>query len=88
MEFDIVKFVQQNIDAAVSSIQFIAGAVTSALFLRKRTSIETGTEEFEKIKAKKLDEAAELLLESGKITYSELYKMKNYGEIAKKADNY
>ena len=84
--FDIVAFIQNNISTLTSSAQFVAGAVVSAMYLRKKTSIETGTEEFEKIKSAKLGEAAELLLESGRITYTELWKMKNYAEIAKKAD--
>ena len=84
--FDIVAFIQNNISTLTSSAQFVAGAVVSAMFLRKRTSIETGTEAFEKIKAAKLGEAAELLLESSRITYTEFWKMKNYAEIAKKAD--
>lgn len=86
MSFDLVEFIKNNIDVAANSIQFVAGAVASLLFLRKRASISTSTEEFEKIKAKKLGEAAEMLLDSGGITYSEFYKMKNYSEIAKKAD--
>ena len=84
--FDIVGFIQNNISTIAPSVQFVAGAVVSAMFLRKKTSIETGTKAFEKIKAAKLGEAADALLDSGRITYTEFWKMKNYAEIAKKAD--
>lgn len=84
--FDIVAFIHNNISTLASSVQFVAGTVVGAMFLRKKTSIETGTKEFEKIKAAKLGEAAEMLLESGRMTYTEYWKTKNYSEIAKKAD--
>ncbi len=85
--FDIVGFIRNNISTIAPSVQFVAGAVVSAMFLRKKTSIETGTKAFEKIKAAKLGEAAEMLLDSGRITYTEFWKMKNYAEIARKADD-
>ena len=84
--FDIVGFIQNNISTITSSAQVVACGVVSAMFLRKKTSIETGTKAFEKIKAAKLGEAAEELLDSGRITYTEFWKMKNYSDIAKKAD--
>ena len=84
--FDIVEFIQNNITTIASSAQLVGCGVVSAMFLRKKTSIETGTKAFEKIKAAKLGEAAELLLDSGRITYTEFWKMKNYSDIAKKAD--
>lgn len=84
--FDIVSFIQNNISTLAPTAQFVAGAVASAMFLRKKTSVETGTKEFEKIKAAQLGEAADMLLDSGRLTYSEYWKMKNYSDIAKKAD--
>ena len=84
--FDIVAFIENNISTLAPSVQVVACAVVSAMFLRKKTSIETGTEAFEKIKAAKLGEAADILLESGRITYTEFWKMKNYSEIVKLAD--
>lgn len=60
----------------------ISGAIIGALFLRSNTS----RQEFEKLKNGKLDEAVEDLLESGEMTYTELYKTKNYLAIAQKAD--
>ena len=84
--FDIVAFIQKNISTLATSVQSVAGAVVSSMFLRRKTGVETSTEEFEKLKAAKLGEAAEMLLESGRITYTEYWKMKNYAEIAKKAD--
>lgn len=46
----------------------------------------TSTQEFEKIKAGHMKEVAIKLLETGKMTYSEYYKMSNFLEIAQKAD--
>ena len=84
--FDIVAFIHNNISTLASPVQRVACAVVSAMFFRKKMSIETETKEFEKIKAAKLGEVAEMLLESGRITHTEYWKMKNYSEIAKKAD--
>ena len=87
-EFDLLAFIQQNISTIASSTQFVAGAVVGAMFLRKKNRIETGTQEFEKIKAGLIKEAAEELLNAGKISLYEFCKMDNYLEIAKKADEY
>lgn len=84
--FDIVAFIKNNITGIIPSAQVVASAVMSAMFLRRKTSVETGTEEFEKIKAAKFSEAIDMLLESRKITYTDYWKMKNYAEIAKRAD--
>ncbi len=70
----------------ISSVRVVTGAIISTMFLKKKKSIETGTAEFEKIKAEKLGEAAEMLLNAGRITYTEYFKMNNYAEIARKAD--
>lgn len=85
-DFNIISFIQNNMPTLVPSVQVVAGAVISTMFLRKKKSIETGTTEFEKIKAEKLGETAEMLLRAGRITYTEYFKMNNYAEIARKAD--
>ena len=53
------------------------------LFLRKNTQ----TTEFEKIKAGKFSEVVDQLLNSGKMSYLEYYKCKNFLQIAQKADS-
>lgn len=83
---ELVSFLSENLSTLITPVQFIAGAVISAIFLRKKNSIETGTQEFEKIKAGHMKEAADALLASGKLTYTEYYKMSNFLEIAEKAD--
>lgn len=87
MNFDIINFIQNNFETVAPSVISVAGAVVSAMFLRKKTGVETSTSEFQKIKAAKLGEVADELLDNGKITYTEFYKMKNYASIAKKADD-
>ena len=84
--FDITSFIQNNVSTLAPIAQAVAGTVVGAMLLRKKTGVETGTIEFEKIKAGKFSEAVDILLESGKITYTEFFKMKNYSDIAKKAD--
>ncbi len=83
---EIITYIQNNMSTLITPVTTIAGALMTALFLRKRTSTETLTQEFEKIKAGHLKEAADALLESGKMTYTEYYKMNNFLTIAKRAD--
>lgn len=84
--FNLSTFAQNNLSLLLSPVQMIVGGIISAIFLRKKNSIETSTQEFEKIKAGLMKEAAESLLKSGKITFSEFYKMDNFLTIAEKAD--
>ncbi len=53
-DFNIISFIQNNISMIEPSVQVVAGIVISTMFLRKKKSIETGTIEFEIIKAEKL----------------------------------
>ena len=85
-DFDLIAFINSNLPTIVPSVINVASAFISAMFLRRKTGIESGTQEFEKLKAGRMSEAAEMLLNSGKITYVEFSKMKNYIDIAKKAD--
>ena len=78
---EIIKSIQPFVGSALSAI---TGSILTAIFLRKNTSVE----EFEKIKAERFDEAIGELLSSGKMSYLEYYKAKNYLSIAKKADEY
>ncbi|MDE7210723.1 MAG: DUF2806 domain-containing protein [Lachnospiraceae bacterium] len=83
---ELINFIKENIGTLITPAVSIAGTLMAAIHLRKKTSIETSTQEFEKIKAGHLKEAADELLKSGKMTYTEYYKMNNFLDIAKKAD--
>lgn len=79
---EIITYIANNVDTFFSPVNIVTGAVFTSLFLRKNTKIQ----EFEKIKAGKLNEVADDLLASGKMSYTEYYKAKNFLAIAKKAD--
>ena len=80
---EIIEFLQ-NTPTIHTTLSAIVGSILTSLFFRKKTS----TKEFEKIKAGKFEEALEDLLDSGSMTYSELYKANNFLKIAEKADKY
>ena len=86
--FDLVSFIQNNLSDMIPVAQNVATGVLAAVFFRRKNRIETDTQEFAKLKAGQLDEAAEMLINAGQLSYIELYKMKNYFDIAKKADEY
>lgn len=79
---EIISLIQSALPVAQSVISAIGGAIFTAIFLRKNTS----TQEFEKLKAGKMQEVADDLLESGQMTYTEYYKANNFLSIAKMAD--
>ena len=79
---EIISLIQSALPVVQSVISAIGGAIFTAVFLRKNTS----TQEFEKLKAGKMQEVADDLLESGKMTYTEYYKAGNFLSIAQKAD--
>ncbi len=81
---EIINILNNNIPTVMSIIKSISGALLTAFFLRNNTSVE----EFEKIKAGHFKDVAELLLASGKMTYTEYYKAKNFLMVAEKADQY
>lgn len=81
---EIIALLSNNLPEVMSVVNCVAGALFTAIFLRKNTS----TKEFEKIKAGKFGEVADILLESGKMTYTEYYKANNFLDIAKKADEF
>ena len=85
MANEIIEFIQQY-GILTSPVLTITGALLNAFFFRRKTRKTAQIQELEKLKAGQLQEVAEELLESGKITYSELYKMKNFMQIAKLAD--
>ena len=79
---EIISLIQSALPVVQSVISAIGGAIFTAVFLRKNTS----TQEFEKLKAGKMQEVADDLLEAGKMTYTEYYKAGNFLSIAEKAD--
>ncbi len=79
---EIISLIQSALPVVQSTISAIGGAIFTAVFLRKNTS----TREFEKLKAGKMQEVADDLLESGIMTYTEYYKAGNFLSIAQKAD--
>lgn len=79
---EIITILKTALPAVQTTISAIGGAIFTAIFLRKNTS----TEEFEKLKAGKLQEVADDLLESGKMTFTEYYKAGNFLSVAKLAD--
>lgn len=77
---EIMAFLANNMEPVASVVGPVAGAIFTAIFLRNNTA----TKEFEKVKAGKLQEVADDLLESGRMTYTEYYKAKNFLQVAKK----
>ena len=74
-----------KIASHVKSVPMTAvGAVIAAIFYRNKIEIT----EFENIKAKSFENVIKELLDKGVMTYTELYKARNFLEIAKKADEY
>lgn len=82
MGFDLAPIIDAIQPMANAAIPSVVGGLMTALFLRGNTSAS----EFEKIKAGKFNEALDELLKSGKMSYMELYKCKNFLAVAKKAD--
>lgn len=79
---EIITFLSNNFPTVMSAVGAITGSIFTAIFLRHNTAAK----EFEKIKAGQLKEAADELLKSGKMTYTEYYKANNFLSVAKKAD--
>lgn len=66
------------------ALSTVVGAVLSTLFLKRNTS----QPEFEKIKAGKFNEVVDFLLDTGKMSYLEYYKCRNFLNVAKIASRY
>lgn len=82
-ELEIIKQLSSQLaPLATSMVGPIAGAIFTAIFLRNNTQ----TQEFEKLKAGKLQEVADDLLKSGKMTYTEYYKANNFLKVTQLAD--
>lgn len=79
---EIISLIESTLPAVKTVISAIGGAIFTAIFLRRNTA----TQEFEKLKAGKMQEVADDLLSSGKMSFTEYYKASNFLSIAKKAD--
>lgn len=84
MDTAIIEFINNNLSTIMSPVNVIVGAMISAIFIRHNKDIE----EIEKIKNAKFAEVTEDLIKSGRMTYTEFYKTRNFLKIAKKADEY
>lgn len=78
----LIEIIKGGLPILNSTVSAITGAIVTTLFLRKNTS----TTEFEKIKAGKFKDVIDNLLDSGKMSYLEYYKCKNFLQIAQLAD--
>lgn len=70
---NIVNIVKEALSLVQSAIPALVGGFVTAMFLRGNTS----REEFEKIKAGKIKEALDDLVDSHELTFTELVKCKN-----------
>lgn len=78
----IVKIVREAMPLVQSGIPAIVGGFITAMFMRGNTN----RAEFEKIKAGKVKEAVDALVDSRELTLTELVKCKNLLKIAEIAD--
>lgn len=81
---EIISFLNASFPTVLSTVGSVTGGIITAIFLRYNTAAT----EFEKIKAGHFKEVVENLVESGKMTYTEYYKARNFLQVAKKADEY
>lgn len=79
---EIITILQSALSTIGTPVLTVAGSILSLIFYRNKTA----TKEFEIIKAGLLKEAAEELLASGTMTYTEFYKTNNFLLIAERAD--
>lgn len=78
----LISALQNGLAIESSAVSAIVGALITTIFLRRDTSVQ----EFEKVKAGMFEDVIESLLKSGKMSYMEFYKCKNFLQIAKIAD--
>ncbi len=78
----LISAIQNGLSIDSSAVSAVVGALITTIFLRRDTSVQ----EFEKVKAGMFEDVIESLLKSGKMSYMEFYKCKNFLQIAKIAD--
>lgn len=86
--FNLMSFIRDNLAPLFLPAQTIATGVIGGIIFRGKTRVVAQTQEFEKIKVGMIEDVLEDMLDEGKISYTELFKTKNYVNIAKKADEY
>ena len=74
--FDIVSFIHNNLSDMLPVVQNVATGVLAAVFFRRKNRIETDTQEFAKLKAGRLDEATEMLIDAGQDLLAEQITLK------------
>lgn len=79
---EIINILCDNLEAVSGCAGPVAGALFTAIFLRHNTAAK----EFEKVKVGRLQELANELLASGKMSYTEYFKANNFLKVAKIAD--
>ena len=80
----LINIMQEGATYFQPALSTVVGAVLTTLFLKKNTN----KTEFEKIKAGKFDEVIDFLLDTGKMSYFEYYKCRNFLNVAKIADKF
>lgn len=82
---EIVEIINNNVGEVCGPI---LSAITDGLIGFALVKGKTRKEELERIKAGQIENILPELLESGVITYQQMYEAKNFKEIAKLADNF
>lgn len=80
---EIIQFFNSNLSDIVPNVFSFANTVIAVMGLRVKKS--TSAKELEKVKAGKIDEIVSELIDSGALTFTKLYKVKNFLDIAKKS---
>lgn len=81
---NLINIFENGVTYFQPALSTVVGAVLSTLFLKRNTS----QPEFEKIKAGKFNEVVDFLLDTGKMSYLEYYKCRNFLNVAKIASRY
>lgn len=64
------------------AVEGVVSSLITTLFLRRGENVKT----IEALKAKEFEKVTEILLETGRLSYVELYKCRNFLKIAERAD--
>ncbi|WIV11135.1 DUF2806 domain-containing protein [Proteiniborus sp. MB09-C3] len=78
----LMQVVKSNLPIVSTAIQSLIAALITTIFLKANTN----TKEITKLKSAKFGEVINDLLKSGKMTYLEFYKCKNFLRVAEIAD--
>jgi len=78
------KLITNSLSTVSSALSTTVSTVISALFMKHNTNFT----ELAKIKGENFKKVTDILIESGDLSYMELYKLKNFAIVAEKADKY